>query len=319
MNRKKPKSKYKTRNTQHESHQKALPVNLPGKNAKKPVILEPTPNISPLISQNLLTQLPKIDIVQKMEARPISRMQQNPQNEFLKTLKRLTYRHRTWDVWRDFVTMFACAISNSLDKVHYDEREKLYLQIISKYNKNEQMLFPELVAQTVMALDENPEQDFLGNIFMNLDLGDDRKAQIFTPYNVCSMMAAMIMGDDAVSIVKKKGCLTIHDPCCGAGTTLIAGIHEAKRQLEKENYNFQNHVFVVGQDIDFTVALMSYIQISLLGVAGFIKVGNSLTEPISTSDTKENYWITPMSFSNVWITRHIVKEMELLLKEKREE
>lgn len=61
----------------------------------------------------------------------------------------------------------------------------------------------------------------------------------------------------------------------------------------------------VTQDIDETVALMCYIQLSLLGVAGYVKVGNSLTEPMTDNDDKENYWFTPMYFSNVWVLRRI--------------
>ena len=96
-----------------------------------------------------------------------------PKNEdvkkqFLKTFNQLTYRHRSWDVWRDFIIMFACSLSNPVDKFHYEEREKRYLKIIKKYNKREQEQFPELAAYVVMALEENPEQDFLGSIFMEL-------------------------------------------------------------------------------------------------------------------------------------------------------
>ena len=85
----------------------------------------------------------------------------------------------------------------------------------------------------------------------------------------------------------------------------IAGIHAARKQLEKANLNYQNHLLVVAQDIDETVALMCYIQLSFLGVAGYVKVGNSLTEPMTGNDNKENYWFTPMYFSNVWVLRRI--------------
>ena len=90
--------------------------------------------------------------------------------KFLDTFKQLIYAHRPWDVWRDLIIMNACAISNAVDKTHYDEREKRYLSIIKKYTKVEQKLFPELCAYITMALEDNPEQDFLGKIFMALGL-----------------------------------------------------------------------------------------------------------------------------------------------------
>ena len=227
-----------------------------------------------------------------------------PEKAFLEAFGRLTNRHRAWDVWRDFITMFACSLSNPLDKEHRDKREALYLEVIKKYNKQEQELFPELAAQTVLALEENPEQDFLGSIFMSLNLGNEHNGQIFTPYHVCELMAEMTM-DDTVKKVEQDGYISINDPCCGAGATLIAGIHAARKQLEKANLNYQDHLLVVAQDIDETVALMCYIQLSLLGVAGYVKVGNSLTEPMTGNDNKENYWFTPMYFSNVWVLRRI--------------
>ena len=144
----------------------------------------------------------------------------------------------------------------------------------------------------------------MGSIFMSLNLGDEHNGQIFTPYHVCELMAEMTM-DNVVKKVEKDGYISINDPCCGAGATLIAGIHAARKQLEKANLNYQNHLLIVAQDIDETVALMCYIQLSLLGVAGYVKVGNSLTEPMTDNDNKENYWFTPMYFSNVWVLRRI--------------
>ena len=67
--------------------------------------------------------------------------------------------------------------------------------------------------------------------------------------------------------------------------------------------NFQRYLLVVGQDIDETVALMCYIQISLLGLAGYIKVGNSITDPITTDHDKSKYLYTPMYFSDIWMIR----------------
>ena len=68
----------------------------------------------------------------------------SPEKAFLDAFGRLTNRYRAWDVWRDFITMFACSLSNPLDKEHRDKREALYLEVIKKYNKQDQELFPEL-------------------------------------------------------------------------------------------------------------------------------------------------------------------------------
>lgn len=68
----------------------------------------------------------------------------------------------------------------------------------------------------------------------------------------------------------------------------------------------------MAQDINLTAALMCYIQLSLLGAAGYVKVGNSLTEPVTTNDSVDKYWFTPMYFSNTWTIRRIIKNTLLL-------
>ena len=279
------------------------------KKHKKSARLKPKATVQP---QKQIEEIPEMVESEKKEEIP---KQKKPagkksekvldsQKEFLDVFKQFSSRHRSWDIWRDFITMFACSLSNPTDKEHYDEREALYLRTIKKYNKKEQELFPELAAHTVMALEKNPEQDFLGSIFMSLNLGNEHNGQFFTPYHVCELMAEVTM-EDVVQKVKKDGYISIHDPCCGAGAILIAGIHAARKRLEKEKLNYQNHILVAAQDIDMIVALMCYIQISLLGVAGYVKIGNSLTEPITDMDSKENRWFTPMYFSSIWTMRRL--------------
>lgn len=125
---------------------------------------------------------------------------------------------------------------------------------------------------------------------------------------VCELMVEITM-EDVVEKVKKDRYITLNDPCCGAGATLIAGIHAARKRLEKANLNYQNHILVAAQDIDMVVALMCYIQLSLLGVAAYIKVGNSLTEPMTENDSLDNYWFTMMYFSDIWSMRRLLRSL----------
>lgn len=231
--------------------------------------------------------------------------------DFVDTFEKLAYKLSPWEVWKDFVVMTSCAFSNTLDKSHYAEREALYMDTIKKYNKEEQNLFPQLLSYTTLVLEENPDQDFLGDIYTELGLVNKQHKQIFTPYNVSQLMAEITI-DGVAEKVKEKGYVTLEDSCCGAGSTLIAGINTVKRILEKQGLNFQNHLLVAGQDIDLTVGLMCYIQLSLLGVAAYIKIDNAITNPMASGDTMENYWFTPMYFSEVWKTRRLIQKVEQL-------
>ncbi len=225
--------------------------------------------------------------------------------EFIKQFKKLTYRNSPWTIWSDFILMFACALSNPLDGSHFTEREELYLKAINRYNKVEQTIFTNLVAEVIMALDNNPEQDFLGSIYMDLNLNNLNNGQYFTPYSICQTMASLNM-NDVYELIRQKGYITINDPTCGSGATLIAGINEVRKRLQNTKYNFQDCIMLSAQDIDRTTALMCYIQLSLLGVAAYIKVGNSLTEPMISGDNISDYWFTPMYFSDIWTVRRVL-------------
>lgn len=234
--------------------------------------------------------------------------------DFVDTFNKLTHKLSPWEVWKDFVVMCSCSFSNALDKSHYDTREKLYMDTVKKYTKEESSLIPQLLAYTVIALEENPDQDFLGTIYTELGLVNRQHKQIFTPYNVSRLMAEITM-ENVAQEVKEKGYITLNDDCCGAGSTLIAGVNTIKRMLEKQGLNFQNHLLVAAQDIDLTVGLMCYIQLSLLGVAAYIKIDDAISKPMAVGDTLENYWFTPMYFSEVWKTRRMIKQVEQLFKE----
>lgn len=233
------------------------------------------------------------------------------QKDFLQIFHTLTGDRRSWDIWSDFITLAACTISNAVDKTHFDKREKTYLQIIRKYDEQERNIFPELFALVVVALEENPEQDFLGDLYTELHLQEEGRKQIFTPYNICHFMAEVTFGD-LVQQIEEKGYVEIHDCCCGAGATLIAAANVAQHKLEKAGLNFQNHILVSGQDLDDIVLMMCYIQLSLLGVAGYFKVGNALTKPMTTSDHLDNYWFTPMYFFPVWHYRRMWHRIDQL-------
>lgn len=120
-------------------------------------------------------------------------------------------------------------------------------------------------------------------------------------------MMSQITVEYADSQIEEQGYISIYDPACGAGATLIA----AANTMKSSKYNFQNHVLFVGQDIDRVAAQMCYIQISLLGCAGYICVGNTLTKPL-TGDVLlpqekegQELWYTLMFQSDVWQKRKV--------------
>ena len=214
------------------------------------------------------------------------------------------------------MSMIACSISNAVDRTpeHFERREKEYMSCLERMGSNE--LPSQLFGIIVTALENEPEQDFLGKMYMNLELGNHWKGQFFTPYNVCKMMSEITCGD-ADRRIEEQGYISINDPACGAGATLIAVVNS----LKDGKHNFQNHVLFVGQDIDRIVGMMCYIQLSLLGCAGYICIGNSLTNPL-TGDVLfpqeregQELWFMPMFQSEVWAMRRMFHAMDRLPKD----
>ena len=171
--------------------------------------------------------------------------------------------------------MIACSISNATDLVHKDQREKEYLKIASGYSKAEVDVISALFAVIITALESEPNQDFLGLMYMQLNLGNQHTGQFFTPYHVSAMMAEINIVDAKLRL-EQQNYISVVDPCVGGGAMLIAFANACKYA----NINYQNSVLFVGQDIDHTAGLMAYIQLSLLGCPGYVVIGNSLTDPL---------------------------------------
>lgn len=60
------------------------------------------------------------------------------QKELVKKFEVFTSKGRSrWQVWSDWITISAIAVSNATDKSHFDEREQQYMTIVKKYTKQE--------------------------------------------------------------------------------------------------------------------------------------------------------------------------------------
>lgn len=233
--------------------------------------------------------------------------------EFQKDFDVLCRTRQRWQVWSDFVHMAAYSISNAVDTVHREKREAEYLKIASRYTATEMEAVARLLSMTVIALETNPDQDFLGELYMRLDLGNANAGQFFTPYCVSKMMAVMNVGT-ATTELEHKGFISVSDCCVGGGAMLIAFANACRDQ----KLNYQQNVLFVGQDIDHTVGMMAYIQLSLLGCPGYIVIGNSLTEPLTGdplyAPMERETYITPFYCSVVWNTRRILRAVDAMFK-----
>ena len=240
----------------------------------------------------------------------------NSEKLFIEKFKSLCSSRSSWQVWSDFIVATACAIANAgtdRESELFKQREEEYKQCAERLGSVETIA--EMLAIITMALDENPEQDFLGGLFMKLKLNSYWKAQFFTPYCVCKTMAVITsVGMDEE--IKNKGWVSINDSACGAGATLIA----MANTLKEQGINYHNHALFVAQDIDRIAGLMCYIQLSLLGCPGYVVIADSLANPVVGNVLrpiqKENqeFWFTPMYLTDVWRYRRLFNMMDEIIR-----
>lgn len=204
------------------------------------------------------------------------------QKEFVGLFEGLCMRRHAWQAWGDFVEACAIAVSNSCDKdsPDRDKREKRYRQIMAGYEPAEQTIFPQLFGALTEALEQNPDQDFLG---------------------------------DMQERIQTRGWVSINDCACGAGALLIA----ARNVMMRVGQDWSSGALFVAQDIDRTAALMCYLQLSLLGCAGYVVIADSLRYPITgsllrpTPVPEQDIWYTPTLYlSPVWRYRMLWERID---------
>ena len=113
------------------------------------------------------------------------------QKEFCGIIDGLCGSRAIWQVWTDFLECSALSLSNCFDRegeVH-DEREKRYLEIAQGYTERELEELAKLMTCTAKTLADNPNQDFLGEMYTALDLNSHWKGQFFTPYHISHFIA----------------------------------------------------------------------------------------------------------------------------------
>lgn len=245
----------------------------------------------------------------------------NYKQRFMNGFHMLTGAKSLYTVWHDLMLLYSIEIANTAMrplkdnepfKEIWNEREEQYIRTIKTYNKKEQKIICQMFTMLVLELEKNPNQDLLGELYMTLGISNNRAGQFFTPYSVCEMMSKLTFDRKELGkTVHKKGYANVYDCACGAGATLISASEQCKEMFKK--YNYQNHVYFVGQDIDITCVHMCYIQLSLHGLAGYVIHDNSLIKPEpKLPEDLEKIWFTPMWFTDVWTMRRFFHNQDIL-------
>ena len=191
--------------------------------------------------------------------------------EFMAKLQSLDRSRSLTIVFKDFLTLCTCSLAQTIYRS--DELEQKYLQTVKQYTKEQAEEFSKLLAFLVMALEEK-YQDFLGEVFMRLNLGNSAIGQYETPYTVSKFMAEINFSEHEISQkIANNHLITLSEPCCGSGGMIIA----FAETMKEHNFNYQKHLYVEAIDIDEMSFMMAYIQLTLLGIPAKVIQGDTLT------------------------------------------
>lgn len=127
--------------------------------------------------------------------------------------------------------------------------------------------------------------DYLGDLFMRNNQGNNKAGQFFTPFNISKLAAKMTLTEQSVRPLIEQGkIITISDPCSGSGGMLLASLDTLRNDY---GVNYARNCFIDCGDIDARCVHMSYLQLSLAGVPAIVKHRDALTRKLWS------VWYTP--------------------------
>jgi type I restriction-modification system DNA methylase subunit len=206
---------------------------------------------------------------------------------FLKQFNALAQHRRRYEVFRDFVTLSAISLNNVMepDAERKAALEAEYMGIIRTYSHDEALGFAELLGLVVELLEPTP-QDVLGDLYMELDLGNERTGQFFTPNSISQFMARL----NGVEPPPGQNFVRVCEPACGAGGMVLA----IAQALIESGKNPATAMWAQCQDIDRTAALTCFVQLSLWNIPAVVIVGDTLA-----NDVRECFY-TPAHHLGAW-------------------
>lgn len=214
--------------------------------------------------------------------------------ELVKLFNQLSGSRSLWQVFNDCIEMFALSIQNTFCFGQtFEKNENRYKDIVKNYSESEIETIVKIFAEITNALEANSFQDFLGDLYMQLDMGSSALGQFFTPYTVSYAMAESSFDEkNAKAELSQKGYISVLEPAVGGGANVIAFCEV----LKNHDINYQTQCVIVCQELSKLTVLMCYTALSLIGCAAVVKIGDSLSDPYT------NYFAEYSKGAEIWTT-----------------
>lgn len=191
---------------------------------------------------------------------------------FIKALSKLDRSKSLTEKFRDFCEMAYCAYAKTTSLQNQaDALEQRYMQIVKSYDDLGAIrAYPTLLATVYQEVQK--EQDFLGLVAAEIGALDSKVGQIFTPYHVSKLMAAITLADVGEAI-ERDGYIRMNEPTVGSGGIILA----AADMLTEMGHVPARHLFVHAQDIGQLCFHMCFIQLTFKGIPALVERCNTLS------------------------------------------
>lgn len=178
-----------------------------------------------------------------------------------------------FELWDAFVSTFAAFFATGCGNGHIEWLTDRADGALKRITEAAQKDVASLYDPVIQAFEDNPWQDLLGDVYMRLGIGNKNTGQFFTPYNVAEAMAGLTLSKQMVEdAIREHGYLTVNEPAAGGGANVIGCAHV----LKEMGVNYQTDAWFVCQELSELTALTCYVQMSILGMAGVVQIGDTL-------------------------------------------
>ena len=181
--------------------------------------------------------------------------------DFENNMNTLSQRYERARVFDDFLSLAICSFhqTNIQSRLTVKDpgNEKLYLNIIEKYDRNSIDIFPKLLGSLQMSTYNTPYSDLLGQYFTE-HITRGQNGQYFTPNGICDLMTQITSPSEETG---KR----VLDPACGSGRLLLSFAKQAPDN------------FFYGADLSLTCAKMTTLNFFHNGLRGEVACMNTLS------------------------------------------
>lgn len=196
-------------------------------------------------------------------------------------IQKLSRKHGNLRVMQDFIEI--CSIDITAP---FQDRRERRASLCQHYTKEELALMEKLLTTLILELDRQP-RDILGEIYMELNVANKQLGQFFTPKSIGELLAGLQnKAEDIRNAIDQQGYYKLYEPTCGSGMLII----EFVEQFKKLGFNPNYQLLVYAEDLDIKSALMTHLQLSLLGVPALIAHGDALEQK------KFSFYATPLYY-----------------------